>query len=103
MCTEQTKTPHRHAELIKAWADGAKIQQQVGNCWHDIPGTPGWSTQCDYRIKPEPKPDVTIIGNLDIFNGKLCASSYPYITYSNQIQAVFDGETGKLKSVEIVK
>ena len=23
------KTPHKHADLIKAWADGAKIQVQI--------------------------------------------------------------------------
>lgn len=48
-------TPHKHAELIKAWADGAKIQGMYGNgTWCDV-DTPGWRVDRQYRIKPEPK------------------------------------------------
>lgn len=49
-------TPHKHAELIKAWADGAKIQWlRPGDVWEDNIGTPGWHINHTYRIKPEPK------------------------------------------------
>jgi len=27
---------HKHAELIKAWADGAKIQMLDMGYWHDV-------------------------------------------------------------------
>lgn len=48
-------TPHKHAELIKAWADGAKIQGMYGGgTWRDV-DTPGWQVHRQYRIKPEPK------------------------------------------------
>ena len=46
--------PHKHAELIKAWADGAEIE--VKHSWNtdwlsaDIPS---WSYDKEYRIKPE--------------------------------------------------
>jgi len=44
---------HKHAELIKAWADGAEIQvQYVNNGWVDaVP--PLWDLNYLYRIKPE--------------------------------------------------
>ena len=50
--------PHKHAELIKAWADGAEIQaKDMRDNWHDVL-KPNWDEECEYRIKPEPKPDV---------------------------------------------
>lgn len=57
--------PHKHAELIKAWADGAEIQFRFisidSDEWTDWKDTPKdfviWKTDSDfeYRIKPEPK------------------------------------------------
>jgi hypothetical protein len=50
------KTPHKHAELIKAWADGAEIQYHKGHEWCDVvDNTPYWYECNEYRIKPEPK------------------------------------------------
>ena len=51
--------PHKHAEVIKAWADGAEIQfrSQNGRCWVDVAIghlTPGFSVELEYRVKPEP-------------------------------------------------
>lgn len=44
---------HKHAEVIKAWADGATIQMKHDdNSWHDSPD-PTWLNGCKYRIKPE--------------------------------------------------
>lgn len=51
--------PHVHADLIKAWADGATIQfklRHVGgryewvDCGKDMP--PNWLPQTEYRLKP---------------------------------------------------
>lgn len=44
-------TPHKHALLIKAWADGAEIQWYWGGKWVDVV-YPGWSENRAYRIKP---------------------------------------------------
>ena len=46
--------PHKHAALIKAWADGAEIQYQYSpDCeWVDKT-TPEWCPQNKYRIKPK--------------------------------------------------
>lgn len=45
--------PHKHAALIKAWADGAQIQNRhsLRDGWLDIPN-PGWYADEEYRIKP---------------------------------------------------
>lgn len=50
--------PHKHAELIKAWADGAEIQHynQTYGHWED--SDPRWSESRQYRIKPEEKKPV---------------------------------------------
>jgi len=51
---------HKHAELIKAWADGAKIEfYNVFQEWVDA-DNPKWKEGCIYRIKPEPKPEKVI-------------------------------------------
>jgi len=66
------KTPHKHAELIKAWADGAEIEEQhLKKDW--APFTDGhWmeSDSWNYRIKPEPKPDVVRQYCLQLTYGK---------------------------------
>ena len=47
---------HKHAELIKAWADGAEIQVYT-DVWRDYL-SPLWKLNLDYRIKPEEKKPV---------------------------------------------
>lgn len=49
--------PHKHAALIKAWADGALIQQYKPHLdeWHDTSPYPVWDDRVEYRIKPELK------------------------------------------------
>lgn len=49
------KTPHKHANLIKAWADGAPLQYLSAlNGWLDVTN-PGFDPNTSYRVKPEPK------------------------------------------------
>lgn len=46
--------PHKHAELIKKWADGAEIQySENGRSWSDCLRTPSWNLDTQYRVKPE--------------------------------------------------
>lgn len=52
----ETKTPHPHAELIKAWADGARIQiynKGLGKWFDCNDNQPEWRNVAQYRIKPE--------------------------------------------------
>lgn len=50
------RTPHKHAALIKAWADGAAIQTYSygQEAWIDCPD-PFWLNGEAYRVAPEPK------------------------------------------------
>ena len=54
--------PHKHAEVIKAWADGAEIecrQMSPSGEWFEWgrvhnPNAPSWDAT-EYRIKPDPR------------------------------------------------
>lgn len=49
-------TPHKHAALIKAWADGATIeyQTQSDKAWQTTKD-PSWDPSTEYRVKPKGK------------------------------------------------
>jgi len=88
---------HKHAELIKAWADGAQIQirDDLDDIWLDT-NSPSWVAEYQYRIKPEPKPDVVRYYEVHKeFGGPLQS---PF----HNIKATYDGETGELKSAEVL-
>ena len=98
--------PHKHAELIKAWADGAEIQISVskGELWEDArPNFLVWNDEYQYRIKPEPKPDFvgTFYFNCDTMHSHI-AGMKADLEDSN-VKLTFDGETGELKSAEVLK
>lgn len=102
------KKPHKHAELIKAWADGAEIQYKdsLGN-WFDCQDDPRWSEHVAYRIKPEPKPDIVYYGVFDekhiVIHNVIIDSCFTRLSgSSDHIKVTFDGETGKLKSAEVL-
>lgn len=46
--------PHKHAEVIKAWADGATIQfREIDGGWYDLTAQyPRWDHP-EYRVKPK--------------------------------------------------
>ena len=49
--------PHKHAELIKKWADDPSIELEFKNSdsyeWNTLLGSPTWMTHREYRIKPK--------------------------------------------------
>ena len=47
--------PHKHKDLIIAWANGADIEHKYGDYWRI--SSPKWSTSQKYRIKPSEKSD----------------------------------------------
>jgi len=52
------KKPHKHAELIKQWADGESIQLlRCDGSWGDTIN-PDWDESIRYRVKVEPVIDV---------------------------------------------
>ena len=47
--------PHKHADAIKAWADGAEIECRSPHGDHWIPTEyPTWLLDVEYRVKPKP-------------------------------------------------
>ena len=48
-------TPHTHAELIKAWAEGYQIEEQWENRGWVATDEPRWFPSVQYRIQPEAK------------------------------------------------
>jgi len=111
--------PHKHKDCIIAWANGLEIQFKFSEHseWLDFKNdalNPHWYDCYEYRIKPEPKPDEIRFLGVDITgksNGTLgltvsqklhndkCVCTH----WLNQLKLTFDGETGKLKAVEIIK
>ena len=54
--------PHKHAELIKAWADGAQIECHYKslNKWYVV-NDPAWSGDFEFRVKPKWTPKYRLI------------------------------------------
>ena len=96
------KTPHKHAELIKAWADGAEIECFSEGDWYQT-SFPSWYEDRQYRIKPEPKPDVVRYSLAHFKQEMIYALNKEQDTGVDNLKLTFDGETGKLKSAEVLK
>jgi len=101
------KTPHVHAELIKAWADGAEIEAYQGSGSWSYVESPAWNIGTTYRIKPEPKPDVVYYGvyNPEDARTRVIELEFCFTKLNDEgdhIKLTFDGETGKLKSAEVL-
>jgi hypothetical protein len=109
-----SKKPHIHADVIKAWADGAQIERYAGRLkgleiWNTCP-FPTWKEFDQYRIKPEPKPDVVTYGQAVLMLGNGHVPTIVKLTdggtvkwRTDNVKFVFDGESEKLKSVELIK
>jgi hypothetical protein len=101
--TREMNKKHKHAELIKAWADGAEIQYRYMHkaVWRDgdREELSWYEDDWEYRIKPESKPDneTSVFVRLDSFIGPV------FDTSRKNLKLIFDGETGELKSAEVVK
>lgn len=101
------KTPHKHAELIKAWADGAEIEffSPTIERWIFII-YPDWGMGTKYRIKPEskpePKPDIVRWCWSSVHMGWDSPTPSCAVTREPDLKITFDGETGKLKSAEVL-
>ena len=103
----KTTNPRPHAELIKAWADGAKIQVKSCGIWHDYSGgdSPLWFSDVEYRIKPEVKPDVVLftVAEKDVMDRlRVSFSDTEKNLMSHNLKLTFDANTGELKSAEVI-
>ena len=95
---------HKHYDCIVAWAEGKTVQNFNDRrmCWEDITGDPYWVNSFQYRIKPEPKPDIVrqvVVEATSPMWIKVFESSK---FLPPNLMLIFDGETGKLKSAVIL-
>jgi len=95
---------HKHCELIKAWADGAVIEHNNGLGYWVEQSNPQWNTWDIYRIKPEPKPPEPkpdVVEELSMYrnHNEVCMWCHG----KPNLKLTFDGETGELKSAEVLK
>jgi len=92
---------HKHADLIHAWAEGAQIEYRSAlNDWTEV-DRPEWSSWVEYRIKPEPKPDLVCWARIIpcvVYPGTVLLS-----LESANVEFTFDGETEELKSAKVIK
>ena len=90
---------HRHADLIHAWAEGSTIQYKNKYVdWRDCDNNfPKWDSTCEYRIKPEKKPDVVCFYTVT----EHTRQSGQRLSGDN-LCCTFDGETGKLIKAEVL-
>ena len=88
---------HKHYDCIVAWAEGKQIEvfSDSKGQWEDVLGVPYWVNNFLYRIKPEPKPDV--VRQLYVDTHERIFESVRF-----NLRLTFDGETGKLKSAEVL-
>ena len=95
---------HKHAEIIKAWADGAEIQYKNSiGLWTEFSNKYSvWNENDEYRIKPELKPDIVKYVRTTAIDEGICRWDIASPIYAN-LKIVFDAETGQLKSAEVLK
>ena len=99
---------HKHAELIKAWADGAEIEERYAKGrtpddfdWVKFDGNWALMDDYDYRIKPELKPDFVTYYSIDADG--VWWRTYQTDNMKPNIAVTFNGETGEPKSAEVLK
>ena len=97
---------HKHAAVLRAIADGRDVQWRsvhMGH-WNELSVgyySPITHQDLEWRIKPEPKPDVVRY----LMTAPEHGLDHPDESLSGKysaIKAIFDGETGKLKSAEVL-
>ena len=95
------KTPHKHAEAIKAWADGYEIERflESGNCWYTA-DLPAWDVTAHYRIK-QSKPKDKHMEALIVLSPHAGPLMYAAAPDEANCSLVFDGTTNKLIKAEV--
>lgn len=93
-------TPHVHAEVIKAWADGKPIEWREDplQSWRLIEN-PGFIKGLEYRIKPEEVVDYTVVlpdgrpGAVFTYTIKCLSDYYSASSYQGYVKrARLDGQ-----------
>lgn len=104
------KTPRKHAEIIKQWADGAQIEYYCTQAekWQEV-DHPIWNITTEYRVKPEVKPDKILYGRIEDLGAAIDKAWPQVVVYTSNnckpnldVEYTIDGNTGKLKSIKMI-
>lgn len=107
---------HKHADVLIAIAEGKIVQykEKEDICWKDADFSvlennkdPFTFPELEWRIKPEPKPDIIkhIHFDADSSDHQLWITDDLEAKHSHwdlHIKVVIEGETGKLKKAEVL-
>ena len=92
--------PHKHAEVIKAWADGADIEyfacEEFG--WRAAPD-PAWSESFTYRVKPK---NIVVKRHVSYNVNNGLTKTMAYSECDCNIEYTFDPD-GKLLDAKVLK
>ncbi len=89
-------------DVIDAAIAGKAIQRDYGNAqWLDTNPLFNFSVYT-YRVKPEPKQDLVVLIKTIGQKGSFVFNSLRDVAGAN-LKLTFDGETGELKSAEVIK
>ncbi len=94
-------TKHKHAEVIKAWADGAEIEHRFSRdeLWKPCKNNcPGWLEETQYRVKP--KEPIKVDRNISITSDNIGLVYKPFT--KDNVRFSFDPDTLKLIKVELI-
>lgn len=82
MTAEKKYTPHVHAEVIKAWADGKPIEARHAphREWEPVE-SPRWNPLWQYRVKPEEVVDYTVVFSNSVVGANYFPSTDRAVTY----------------------
>lgn len=96
-------TPHKHADILRAIADGKEVQfkHRITHAWVQADYiNPITHSELEWRVKPEPKPDVFLCRYIGID-----VDNYLFLDAMADANIIFtfDGETRKLKKAEVIE
>lgn len=100
---EPINKAHKHAEVAKKWFDDPSIEIEYSHpefeSWN-LTSNPLWEERLNYRVKPEPKPDIVV--HYYSFEPEYMEQIYDGEGLPKNVRFTYDGETKKLKSVEMI-
>lgn len=90
-------TPHKHKDLIIAWANGEEIEwfDTASLVW-ELTTSPVWSEKFEYRIKPKNKEPIVRTMFVE------AKPSFENVYNEPNLRLTFDGESHKLISAEVL-
>lgn len=99
------KTPHKHAEAIKAWADGAQIEYYNGitGNWCDA-SDPTWCDRYEYRVKKDPVITHAYHGiGVTKFGDRLLTHTTGMYEFAGAVPKIFESRSGKWETSAVIR